>query len=72
MKKQIEEEPKKVFEMPDLIGLSLTKAITILKENNMYYELDVEYVGDSIVKEQIPAPGSSVTEDNVVLIRISE
>lgn len=71
-KKQIEEEPKKVFEMPDLIGLSLTKAITILKENNMYYELDGEYVGDSIVKEQIPAPGSSVTEDNVVLIRISE
>lgn len=68
--KQQTATPKPEFEMPDLIGLSVTEATVKLKKKNLYYEIDGEWSEGSRVKNQIPAPGSTVTEDNIVLVEL--
>lgn len=64
-------EQKQQFEMPQLVGMSVTEAVKELKQLNLYYEISGEWAEGSTVKSQIPIAGSYVTEDNIVLIDVS-
>lgn len=62
---------KEKFEMPDLIGKTVTEATAELKKLNLYYELGGEWYEGAKVTYQIPVAGSLITEDNVVLIDVT-
>ena len=51
--------------MPNLVGLSLSKAISELKKLNLQYELDGE---GGIILSQTPAPNTKVRERAIVLL----
>lgn len=64
----LEEDLKKVeknIEMPNLIGLSLSEAVSKLNALNLQYELDGE---GGIVTSQTPAPKEMLCERSIVLI----
>ena len=56
---------KNTFELDTLIGLSLTDAASYVSSKKLQYLVQGE--GD-YVTAQIPAPGSSVSEDDIVLL----
>ena len=60
------------FEMPDLIGLSLTEASAILARKGLYYEYYGEVGNGNKVTYQLPAPGSYVNKNNAVYISLSQ
>ena len=60
------------FEMPDLIGLSLTEASAILAQKGLYYEYYGEVGNGNKVTYQLPAPGSYVNKNNAVYISLSQ
>lgn len=53
------------FEMPNLIGMTLTQAASTLRGLGIYYEMDGE---QGVVISQLPAEGSQVNKDTVALI----
>jgi stage V sporulation protein D (sporulation-specific penicillin-binding protein) len=60
---------KKTFVMPDLIGMTVSKAAATLRS----YGMDYETVGESgYVKEQIPAAGCYCTSSNWAVLRLSD
>lgn len=61
---------KEQFLMPDVTGLTVTEAVAILKQNNLYYEMSGEWSEGALVNKQIPVAGSYVTEDNIALINV--
>lgn len=62
------ENMKKTFEMPDLKGMSKSKAAATLMRYGMYYEV----VGEGgIVVDQVPAPGSYCNNSNIAILRLS-
>lgn len=67
----LQNEQKVAFAMPDLSGLSVTEAVAVLKKHGLYYEIEGEWQEGSRVTGQIPAPGSNVTADSIVLIDIT-
>lgn len=52
------------FSMPNLIGMSLTQAGSILRGLGIYWEVD----GEGVVISQIPAEGSQVSKNTVALL----
>lgn len=61
-------EEKKTILMPDLKNLSVTKALSLLNQYNLYYEIDGEWSENCVVKSQYPASGTPITEDCVALL----
>lgn len=62
------ENMRKTFEMPDLNGMTITKATSTLAKYGMQYEI----VGEGgIVIDQIPAAGSYCNNKNIAVIRLS-
>lgn len=61
-------KPQKV-EMPNLMNLSLTKAIKIIKDLNLNYEISGN--GKTVVK-QLPMPKVLIEENSTILIELSE
>lgn len=59
------------FEMPDLIGMSITEASVVLAEKGLYYEYYGEAGNGNKVTYQLPAPGSYVDKNNTVYISLS-
>lgn len=60
---------RKTFEMPDLYGMTLTKAAATLYRYGMHYEV----VGESgTVTMQVPAAGSYCTGNNIAIIKLSD
>lgn len=64
-----EDEIPKTFEMPNLIGLSLSDAVALLKSMGLDYEMDGE---SGLVRYQVPAAGSQVNIRNMVFVQIGE
>lgn len=56
---------EKTVEMPSLVGLSLSKAVSILKQLNLQYEIDGD--GGTIIS-QTPPPKTMVRERAIVLL----
>ena len=61
---------KEKFRMPLLEGLTLTEAVKILKQHNLYYELAGEWTEGAKVAKQLPLANSYVTEDSIILIDV--
>ena len=63
------EEDLKLMEekitMPNLVGLSLSKAVSTLKNLNLQYELDGE---GGVILKQTPAPNTKLRERAIVLL----
>lgn len=64
-----QEGEKRQFEMPDVVGKSLSEGILDLRKFNLYYESVGE--GSKIIG-QIPVAGSVIDEDTVVWIEIGQ
>lgn len=64
-------EEKEKFAMPNLVGLTVTEAVTQLKKLNMYYEISGEWSEGTLVRKQTPIAESHVSEDNIVVIEIA-
>lgn len=65
----LEEDLKLVeenIEMPNLVGMSLSKAVSTLKALNLQYEIDGE---GGVVLSQTPPPQTKVRERAIVLLR---
>ena len=56
---------KENIEMPNLVGMSLSKAVTLLSQLNLQYEIDGE---GGMVLSQTPPPGTKVRERAIVLL----
>ena len=66
-----EDEIKKII-VPDIVGLSISEAEKILKENNLnldLYNYADSSTNDSIIREQIPIPGVEVIEGSSIIIK---
>jgi len=64
----LEEDLKLVeekIEMPNLVGMSLSKAVSTLKQLNLQYEIDGE---GGMVLSQTPPPGTKVRERAIILL----
>ncbi|WP_372947689.1 PASTA domain-containing protein [Mariniphaga sp.] len=59
--------------VPDLISMKMEKAIRVLKENRLNYELNYENSGrpENTVIKQEPPPGTRVNEGDVVFLIVS-
>jgi len=55
----------KSFTVPDLVGLSITKAVAVLEEMGIYYEVDGE---GGKVKSQFPSPTTIIDSSTSVVI----
>lgn len=56
---------KKDIEMPNIVGLSLTKAVSKITSLGLQYELDGE---GGVVKGQYPAPGTMLYKNGIIVI----
>lgn len=65
-----EYQEKETISMPDLSDLSITKAVKIVSEKNLYYEIDGDWSENARVLDQYPAKNAVITEDEIVLIKI--
>ncbi|MDB5115284.1 MAG: hypothetical protein JWQ79_776 [Mucilaginibacter sp.] len=57
--------------VPQLKGMSIERAISILKDQGFNYQIDSVYVGDAppgTVTEQDPDPGTNVKENRVIYL----
>ncbi|MBQ3047839.1 MAG: PASTA domain-containing protein [Clostridia bacterium] len=55
----------KAFEVPDFVGMSLSKSIAVLEEMGVYYEVDGE---GGVVKHQFPSPTTIIDSSTSIII----
>lgn len=70
MKASDYQEPE-YFEMPSLVGLSVTEACSVLSQCGLYYEYYDDDETGGTVTYQVPAAGSYVSNENTVYIALS-
>ena len=63
--KDDEKVVSKTFEVPDLVGLSLSNALATLEQMGVYYEVDGD--GGKVLK-QFPAPATIIDSSSAILI----
>ena len=51
--------------MPNLVGLSLAQAVKILKENQLFYEIDGE---SEFVLDQLPPPQTEIAKGSTIVL----
>ena len=51
--------------MPNLIGLSLAQAVVLLKENDLFYEIDGE--GEYVI-DQLPPPQTDIAKGSTIVL----
>ena len=69
--KPINIEEKEKIIMPDLLGLTISEATTVLNEKGLYFEYYEGTETGNKVSYQLPVAGSEITSDNVVYISLS-
>lgn len=69
-KKEEGGDKEETFVMPDLTGMSLTEVAVELKNLGLYFEYEGEGGNGKKVSYQIPTPGSYVTKNNCVYVKL--
>ena len=69
--KPINIKEKEKIIMPDLLGLTISEATTVLNEKGLYFEYYEGTETGNKVSYQLPVAGSEITSDNVVYISLS-
>lgn len=59
---------KATVEVPDLVGLTITEASKLLDRYNLKHNVTIDIEPDTIIKDQFPQPGTTVTKDSMVTL----
>ncbi len=68
----LEENSIKEKVIPNLVGITVSEAKSLLEEQGFNIASDVDLADDNIIKDQIPKAGASLMEDSTVRVYIDD